>query len=118
MRAGVAQVGLSSPVVFSLYVKDMPVPSSHVELAMYADDSAIIATSRSPALLVSYLEAYLGDLERWMREWTFDFDVSKSNAMLFAKAGWRFLDRSISREPIQLVGTARYLGVILDTRMT
>jgi hypothetical protein len=67
MRAGVAQVGLSSPVVFSLYVNDMPVPSSHVELALYADDSAIIATSRSPALLVSYLDAYLSDLERYVR---------------------------------------------------
>jgi len=30
--------------------------SHHVELAFYADDTAIIATSRKPTLLVSYLE--------------------------------------------------------------
>jgi hypothetical protein len=64
MQAGVAQGGQISPVLFSLYVNDMPVPSRHVELALYADDTAIIATSRSPALLVSYLEAYLSDLEQ------------------------------------------------------
>ena len=44
MRPGVAQGGLISPVLFSLYVNDMP--PHHVELALYADDTAIIATSR------------------------------------------------------------------------
>jgi hypothetical protein len=33
----------------------MPSPSHHVELALYVDDTAIIATSRKPTLLVSYL---------------------------------------------------------------
>ena len=55
MRAGVARGELISPVFFSLYVNDMPKPSHHVELALYADDTAIIATSRTPVLLVSYL---------------------------------------------------------------
>ena len=57
MRAGVAQGGLISPVLFNLYVNDMPTPSQHVELALYRDDTAIIATSRKPTLLVSYLES-------------------------------------------------------------
>jgi hypothetical protein len=56
MRAGVAHGELISPVLFSLYVNDIPVPSHHVELALYADDTAVIATSRKPALRVSYLE--------------------------------------------------------------
>ena len=59
MRAGVAQGRLISPVLFSLYVNNMPVPSPHVELALYADVTSITATSRKPALLVSYLKSYL-----------------------------------------------------------
>jgi hypothetical protein len=55
MRAGVAQGGLISPVLFIPYVIDMPSPSHQVELALYADDTAIIASSRKPMLLVSYL---------------------------------------------------------------
>jgi hypothetical protein len=43
MRDGVAQGGLISPVLFSLYVNDIPVPSRRVELALYADDTAVIA---------------------------------------------------------------------------
>jgi hypothetical protein len=68
MRAGVAQGGLISPVLFSLYVNDMHIPSRHVELALYADDTAIIDTFRKPKLLVSYLESYLSHLERWLKE--------------------------------------------------
>ena len=64
MRAGVPQCGLISPVHFSHYVNDIPPPSHHVELALFADDTAIIATSRKPKLLVSYLESYLNDLQR------------------------------------------------------
>ena len=35
MRAGVAQGGIFSPVLFNLHV-DRPLPSRHVELALYA----------------------------------------------------------------------------------
>jgi len=82
MRAGVAQDGLISPVLLSLYVNDMPSPSHHVELAFHADDTAIIATSRKPTLLVTYLESYHNDLQRWLSEWIIAINVSKSTAII------------------------------------
>jgi hypothetical protein len=47
----------------------MPTPSHHIDLALYADDTAIITTSRKKALIFSYLERYLSDLQRWLSEW-------------------------------------------------
>jgi hypothetical protein len=67
MWAGVAKDDLIYPTLSSLQVNDMPSPSHHVELALYADDMAIIATSCNLVLPVSYMEAYLSDLERWLR---------------------------------------------------
>jgi len=121
MRAGVAQGGLISPVLFSPYVNEMPSPSHHVELALYADDTAIIATSRKPMLLVSYLESYFSDLQRWLSEWTIVINVSKDTAIIFARAGRRFIQPrpvTLFGEPIKWVDTTRYLGVTLDTRLT
>jgi hypothetical protein len=120
MRPGVAQGGTVSPVPFSLYVNDMPTPSRRVELALYADNKALVATSRSPPyLLVSYLETYLCRLEHWLREWRISINVSKSTAMLFTT---RHIQRPrpihLLREPIGWVETARYLGVTRDTRLT
>ena len=66
MRAGGAQVGLISLFLLSLYVNDMPTPSRHVELVLCAEDTAIIAMSCKPTLLVSYMEAYLSNLQRWL----------------------------------------------------
>jgi hypothetical protein len=47
MRAGVAQGGLVSPVLFRQYDNDKPTPSRHVELAQYPDDTAPVETSCS-----------------------------------------------------------------------
>jgi hypothetical protein len=119
MSIGVAQGGLISPVLFSLYVNDMPPPSHHVELALYADDTAIIATSRKPTLLVSYLESYLNDLQRWLSE--IAMNVSKSTAIIFARVGRRFIQpRPVTffGEPTKWVKTTRHLGVTIDKRLT
>jgi hypothetical protein len=51
MRAGVALGGIISPVLFSLYV-DRSTSTHHIELTLYADDTAIISTSPKPTLLV------------------------------------------------------------------
>jgi hypothetical protein len=121
IRAGVAQGGLISPVLFSLYVNDMPTPSHHVELALYADDTAVIATSKKPTLLVSYMESYLYDLQRWLSEWRISINVSKSSAIIFARAGRRYIQPRpviLFGEPIEWVDTIRYLGVTLENRLT
>jgi hypothetical protein len=65
----------------------MPVPSHHVNLALFADDMTITDTSSKTALLISCLKSYLRDPERWLREWTIANIVSKSTTMHFAKVG-------------------------------
>jgi hypothetical protein len=87
--------GLISPVLFSLYVNNIPSPSRHVELDLYADETAIIATSRKTTLLVTYLESYLNDLQLWLSEWRMAINVSKT-----ARRYSRVLD-GISSSPDQ-----------------
>jgi len=118
MWAGVAQGELISPVLFSFYVNDMPLPSHHIKLALYADDMAIIAMSRKPTLLVIYLESYLNYSYRWLSEWRLAINVSKSTVIIFARAGWCFIQPrpvTLFGEPIEWVDTTCYLGVALDT---
>jgi hypothetical protein len=66
----------------------------------YADGTAFIATSGDPSLLVGYLEAYLGRLELWLRDWRIAIKVSNSTAVLFAKAA-----RGVRQpRPVQFLG--------------
>lgn len=80
------QCRLISSVLFSLNVKEMPSPSNHVDLDLYADDVAIMATSRKSTLLVSNLGSYLNELQRWLNEWRIAINTSKSNAKIFVVA--------------------------------
>jgi hypothetical protein len=107
-----------SPVLFGLYVNDMPSPSHHVELALFADDTAIIAMSRNPTLLVSYLESYLNELQRWLSGWRIAINVSMSTAITFARDARRLIQPrrvKLFGEPIKWVDTTLSLGVTLDT---
>ena len=111
MRAGVAQGGVISPV--PLYLNYIQTPFRQVELAQYADDTALVATSGSTKLLVKYLEIYLIALAHWLQEWRIAIIVDKStvSAVLSSKEThpeppWlRFLGGEI-----RWVETARYLG--------
>jgi len=90
-------------------------------LALSAEDTAIIATSRKPTLLVSYLESYLNDLQRWLSDWRIAINVTKSTAINFARAGRRFIQPrplTLFGKLIEWVDTTRYLGVTLYTRLT
>jgi len=47
--------------------------------------------------------------------------VSKSTAIIFARAGWRFIQPqpvTLLGEPMEWVDTIRYLGVTLDKGLT
>ena len=91
------------PLSSCLY-DDMPSPSHHVELALYADDTAVIDTSRKPTLRVSYLQSYLNDLRRWLSEWRIAINVSKKRVIIVAREARRFIQPrpvTLFGEPIQ-----------------
>jgi hypothetical protein len=106
--AGMAKGGLDSSVLFSLYVNGMPTPYRRVVLALYADDTAVITTSRIPLLLLRYLETYINRLELWLRDWWIAINVSKSTALLFTKT-----TRRVQRPRLpQLFGGLRQYGTL------
>jgi hypothetical protein len=78
MRANVVQGGIVSPVLFSLYVNDIPTPSRHNELAQYA------------SLLVGYLKACVCRMERWLRDCNIVINFSNLTTILFVKCLWHF----------------------------
>jgi hypothetical protein len=57
-----AQNGLVPSVLFSLYVKDMPAPLHHVDLALHMDVTAIVVNASCQLFGI-----YLSDFERYLR---------------------------------------------------
>jgi hypothetical protein len=80
-----------------------------------------MATFRKTTMFVTYLDSYLGDLQRLLSKWGIAISVSKSSAMIFARPDQRFIQPrpiTLFGEPIQWVDTNHYLQVTLDKRLT
>lgn len=118
IEASVAQGGLLSPMLFSLYMNDIP-QTNQVKLAIYADDITFYTTDKNPVIVSSRLNEALEQLHSWQIKWKMITNQSKSKATLFTR----------TRNPPQMnplqMGTGqitwgpeiKILGVTLDRKL-
>ena len=84
VRRGVPQGFVLGPVLFSLFINDLPVslPSS-VSCSLYADDLAIWSSSPSVPTAVEVTQGALFRLERWSEYWCLALNPGKCEASFF-----------------------------------
>jgi exonuclease III len=121
IAAGVPQGSILGPVLFNIFINDIPKPCN-AEIGIYADDTVIYHSSPQISCLTRRLQEGLDDLQDWYQKWRVKINVTKSEAILFT--GRRPGTSKPTTRP-QLFGlkidwkpVVRYLGVHLDTRLT
>ena len=85
VRRGVLQGSVFGPVLFSLFINDLPasLPSS-VSCSLYADDLAIWSSSPSVPTAVEATQGALFRLERWSKYWCLPLNPTKCEASFFS----------------------------------
>ena len=85
VRRGVPQGSIHGPILFSLFINDLPasLPSS-VSCSHYADDLAIWSSSPSVPTAVEATQGALFRLECWSECWCFPLNPSKCEASSFS----------------------------------
>lgn len=121
-NTGVKQGCILSPILFSLYINDLPdmlpdgvtVAGVTVKVLLYADD--IVILSNSP----SGLQNMINSLQSYCNMWSLKVNLSKSKVMVFRKGPrisknlkWTYGD-----EDIQIVNSYMYLGVDLSYNLS
>ena len=81
VRQGVPQGSVLGPVLFSLFINDLPGSlSSSVSCSLYADDLAISSSSPSIPTVVEATQGARFRLERWYEYWCLPLNPSKCEA--------------------------------------
>jgi retron-type reverse transcriptase len=117
IEAGVPQGSVLSPTLYAIFTADIPKPDE-TKIALYADDTAILARSESPEQVSELLRRAVESLESWFRLWRIDVNPDKSSAILFTRRRHRpdgeivMFDR-----PIPWKTEARYLGITFDNHL-
>ena len=121
-RVGVPQGSNLSPLLFLIYVNDIPNPSHHqTNKSQFADDAGQWAVSKNMNLAAEYLQLDLDKLARWCTKWRIKLNPEKTKVIIFSKS-----QSAIRAEPalslysdlLSYYPHIKFLGIAFDNRMT
>lgn len=129
--AGVPQGASISPVLFCMYINDIPMMSSDniAHSMLFADDLTTFFTFDKVGGVAGKgrkhkVQNYLDSVERWLRLWRLKMAPSKCNYTIFGNAGcdWSEMKDKIAPkmfgEAIPYEANPVLLGVTFDERLT
>lgn len=80
---GVPQGSCLGPLLFLTYINDLTAYIPEEALYLYADDTAVVASSPSLVELNDKLQAFADGLQQWCLQGRLNINVGKSKVMLF-----------------------------------
>lgn len=118
ITAGVPQGSILGPILFNIYLHDLP-RSKDIELALFADDTAIIATGKKPASIINKLQRALRQMYKYYTKWKIKINANKCQAVYYTHL--RNKPHSCLHYnyiPIEWNPSAQYLGLTIDSKLT
>jgi hypothetical protein len=121
--SGVPQGSILGPLLFVLFINDMPQVASHF-CKLYADDSKLIGVIRSNRD-IERLQTDLDSLVVWANEWKMKFNISKCKSLEFHYNKPKVLDNDLSftmaqdgvRTKLESTKWDKDLGVTLNSKL-
>ena len=118
--AGVPQGAILSPLLFLVYVNDLPGALSAGEANLFADDTSVYVADRDLRCLQRRLQTAVDEVQVWMKKLLVTVNALKSAVMVFRTSHMAHasISLSINGELIKQVTVHRHLGLQLDECLT
>lgn len=121
MPAGLPQGTCLSPILYALFIADLPKQKS-TQLALYADDTAAYTSSKQSNVIIKRLAQALVELEKYFFKWKIKINTNKTQAILFPFDNKRRRIPSTvlkhGNQIIELQKSVNYLGINFDSKLT
>ncbi|GBN02176.1 RNA-directed DNA polymerase from mobile element jockey [Araneus ventricosus] len=87
---------------------------------LFADDSAVLAQGTTIKYILRTLQYFLVSPEEWLTKWRIAVNTDKTNAIIFRKGCTNYNPAHLElfEEPIEWVTDVKYLGLIIDNKLT
>ena len=116
--SGVPQGTVLGPLFFLVYINDISKNLTvGTKIRLFADDSLLYRTIRSPKDC-EILQNDLNNLQKWEKLWKMEFHPGKCNLLQISnkKSPIDFIYK-IHNTPLSKVDSAKYLGIIIDSKL-
>ena len=122
VTVGVPQGSILGPLLFLVYINNLPNAVKNSEVTLYADDTVLYCFSKDPRLLEDKLNEDLLMVAYWLRENKLTLNLDKTKSMIIGSnrklGNISTLSLSIFDTDINTVSSFKYLGVVLSTNFT
>ena len=122
MRTGVQQGSVLGPLLFMIFINDLPNSIKHCKIVLYADDTAIFFAHKELPMIQSTLQQDLNALNNWFYENGLVVNCSKTNILLYGSnkrlANVNNLTLKLDETSASHnIASTKYLGLIMDSNL-
>ncbi len=120
MSCGVPQGSVLGPLLFLLYINDLPNISDKLDFFLFADDTNIYYESDNLLNLEKIVNGELKKLSQWLNVNRLALNVSKTNFVIFRSIKKPLPHNVVlimNRKAIEQKDNVKYLGVLVDQHL-
>ena len=119
LQYGVPQGSILGPLLFVIYINDIPEVHKLAKFILYADDANIIIYGKDTVEIKNKFDTLSKALEVWVSANGLALNLKKTNYMVFSRQKIDLpFSPTISNYHIERKECARFLGVIIDDKLS